>query len=333
MPLTSIDLPCVDPRVLAGSRQGRNPDCCGQWHEDPRLNDDTNPVIGMLGGLVAVLIWSGWIVATRDAMSGTTDALVLALMRNGLPAMILAPVWLKRGIIPKGAHLPSVLWMTIGWGAPFTLFVGAGLEHVPAGLFGPLVPGLAPLIVAGLAWAFFANRPGRGVALGLALMAVALLSVLIQWIDEGNWAEMTGAPYLLMASLGISIFTVTMPRSGLNPVEATAYICLYSLPIIAVFMLIRPDIFAGETPQSLAWHGLVQGIITGLGAVLAYGIAIRHLGAVRGSTANALVPVVAAVAAMALLGESLTWIDWVAVFCSSLGVAAVNGAFKRWIGG
>ncbi|MEM7059617.1 MAG: DMT family transporter [Pseudomonadota bacterium] len=299
----------------------------------PRVNEEMKPWLGMLGGLVAVLIWSGWIVATRDAMAGTTDALILALMRNGLPALILMPVWLRRGLIPRGVHLPSILWMTLGWGAPFTLFVGAGLAHVPAGLFGPLVPGLAPLIVAGLAWAFFANRPGRGVILGLGLMAIALIAVLSQWISEGNMAEMQGMPYLLMASLGISIFTVNMPRSGLNPVEATAYICLYSLPIIAVFFLIRPDAFVGETVGSLAWHGLMQGIITGLGAVLAYGIAIRHLGAVRGSTANALVPVCAAIAAMAFLGESLTWVDWVAVFCSSLGVAAVNGAFRKWIGG
>lgn len=297
------------------------------------MSEETKPWLGMLGGLIAVLIWSGWIVATRDAMSSQTDALILAMMRNGLPVLILAPVWLRRGIVPKGAHLPSILWMTLGWGAPFTLFVGAGLEHVPAGLFGPLVPGLAPLIVAGLAWAFFANKPGRGVILGLVLMAIALVSVLGQWIAEGNWSEMQGMPYLLMASLGISIFTVNMARSGLNPVEATAYICLYSLPIIALFFLIRPDAFTGETLQTLGWHALMQGVITGLGAVLAYGIAIRHLGAVRASTANALVPVVAAILAMSILGESLTWIDWVAIFFSSLGVAAVNGAFRRWIGG
>ncbi|MEM6661343.1 MAG: DMT family transporter [Pseudomonadota bacterium] len=293
----------------------------------------TNPLIGMLGGLVAVLIWGGWIAATRDAMSGTTDALVLAMMRAGLPALILAPVWLRRGIIPKGAHLPSILWMTIGWGAPFTLFVGEGLKTVPASLFGPLVPGMAPLVVAGLAWAFFANRPGRGVELGLALIAVALIAVSGQWIAEGNWAEMRGWPYLAMACLGISVFTVNLPRSGLNPVEGTAYICLYSVPILALFLLLRPDAFAGETLESLAWHGLVQGVITGLCAVLAYGLAIRHLGAVRGSTANALVPVCAAITGMVFLGESLTWIDWVAIGASSLGVAAVNGAFDGVIGG
>ena len=123
-----------------------------------------------------------------------------------------------------------------------------------------------------------------------------------------------------------------MPRSGLNPVEATAYICLYSLPLLALVLLVRPDAFAGETLQSLGWHALVQGVLTGLIAVLAYGIAVRHLGPVRGSTANALVPVTAGIASILLLGEVPNSLDWLAIAASSLGVAAVNGAFDRVIG-
>ena len=295
--------------------------------------DGRKPWLGLLGGAVAVLIWAGWISATRQSMVERHDPLVLALFRNGLPALILAPVWLRRGLVPKGARIWPIILMTLGWGTPFTLFVGAGLAHVPASLFGPLVPGLAPILVAGLGWAIFAERPGRGAALGLGLIALAFAGVMGQWLAEGNWAEMQGVPFLLMASLGISIFTVMLPRSGLNPVEGTAYICLYSLPLLAIGFALRPGAFAGLDATDLAVHALVQGLLTGLCAVLAYGMAIRHLGALRGSTANALVPVCAALTAMALLGETPTWIDWVAVAAASLGVAAVNGVFDPLIGG
>ena len=293
---------------------------------------DAKPWLGMLFGLVAVLIWAGWISATRFAMTESVHPLVLAAMRNGLPALILAPVWLKRGIVPKGAWLPGVLLMTLGWGLPFTIMVSIGLTSVPASLFGPLVPGLAPLIVAGMAWALFASRPGRGAVLGLCLMALALTAVLGQWIAEGDWAQMQGAPFLLLASCGISLYTVMLPRTGLSPVEGTAYIGLYSLPLLAVGLALQPDAFDGLGAEDLAFHALTQGILTGLIAVLAYGMAVRHLGAVRGSTANALVPVGAALTGMAVLAEHLTWIDWVAVSASSLGVAAVNGAFDRILG-
>ena len=294
-------------------------------------DDGTKIWLGLLAGATAVLIWAGWISATRYSMVERVDPLVLAIFRNGLPALILAPVWLRRGIVPRGADLGAVMVMTLGWGMPFTLFVGTGLITVPASLFGPLVPGLAPLLVAGLGWALFARVPGPGAALGLVLMAIALVSVLGQWVAGGNWGEMGGAPFLFAASLGISLFTVMLPRSGLNPVEGTAYICLYSVPFLAAALALRPHAFDGLDAADLAFHAGVQGLLTGLIAVLAYGLAIRHLGPLRGSTANALVPVTAAIFAMVLLGETMTPLDWVAVACSSLGVAAVNGAFDRWL--
>ena len=83
--------------------------------------------------------------------------------------------------------------------------------------------------------------------------------------------------------------------------------------------------------QNLAFHAGVQGVLSGLVAVLAYGMAIRHLGALRGSTANAMTPVCAAIVAVALLGEEITWLDGLAVTCSSLGVAAVNGVFDPFM--
>ena len=221
--------------------------------------------------------------------------------------------------------------MTLGWGMPFTLFVGAGLSSVPASLFGPLVPGMAPILVAGLAWAIYSARPGRGAALGLALMSLALISVVGQWLAEGNWAEMAGWPFLFCASLGLSIFSVMLPRSRLNPVEATAYICLYSMPFLGIALVLNPTAFDGLGWQDLAFHAGIQGILTGLIAVLAYGMAIRHLGALKGSTANAMVPVCAAISAVLVLGEQITWLDGVAVTASSMGVAAVNGLFDRWL--
>jgi len=288
---------------------------------------DIKPWLGYLGGATAVAIWAGWISATRFAMTEEVHPLVLAIMRNGLPALLLAPVWLRRGIVPKGASLPAIVMMTLGWGAPFTIFVSLGLTTVPASLFGPLVPGLAALLVAGLAWGLFGARPRIGAVLGLGLMALALSAVLGQWIGEARWAEMQGAPWLLMASLGISIFTIMLPRSGLTPVEGTAYITLYSLPLLVLGLALQPHAFDGLSWGQIGFHALTQGVLTGLIAVYAYGMAVRHLGAMRGSTANALVPVCAALIGMAALGEQPSPIDWVAVTASSLGVAAVNGAF------
>ena len=293
-------------------------------------DDETRPVLGLLGAAVAVAIWAGWISATRFAVSdpGTrVDPLILAICRAGLPALVLAPVILRRGLVPDGAKVGPILLMALGWGAPFTLMVGNGLMTVPASLFGPLVPGLAPILVTLLAWAIFRTRPGANLVAGLVLIGTAMLSILIQWLDDGDIAALSGAPWLLMASLGISVYTIMFRVSGLNPLEATAYISFYSLPFLAVWSLLYPEALLVPTPGQWGFHLLTQGLITGVLAVLAYGMAVRHLGAVRGSTANALVPVCAALVGVSVLGEELTVLGWCAVIAASLGVAVVNGMF------
>ena len=291
----------------------------------------TNPVLGLLGGAVAVAIWAGWITVTRYAVSDPgqrVDPLILAICRAGLPAIVLAPVILKRGLVPEGARFWPIVAMAYGWGAPFTLYVGNGLMTVPASLFGPLVPGLAPIIVAVLAWAIFAEKPGRNLIAGLALIGTAMISILGQWLGDGDMAALGGVPWLLMASLGISIYTVMFRISGLKPLEATAYISLYSFPMLAVWALIDPAPLSVPSLGQWGFQLLTQGLVTGIGAVLAYGIAVRHLGAVRGSTANALVPVCAALLGVSLLGESLSLLSWCAVIAASVGVAVVNGLVR-----
>lgn len=296
--------------------------------------EEAKPWLGLLGGAVAVAIWAGWISATRFAVSGggggtATDPLVLAICRAGLPALVLAPVIWRRGLLPEGARLWPLVLMAMGWGAPFTLFVGEGLKTVPASLFGPLVPGMAPIIVTVLTWVIFREHPSRQFVWGLALIGSAMAAVLGEWLWHGAFAALAGVPFLLVASLGISIYTVMFRASGLSAVEATAYISFYSLPVLAIWALLVPEVLFVPTPGQWAFHALTQGLLTGVGAVLAYGLAVRHLGAVRGSTANALVPVCAALVGVGVLAETLTVLEWCAVIAASLGVAVVNGLFSR----
>jgi len=292
-------------------------------------NDDGARLLpGLLGGAVAVVIWAGWISATRFAMTEAVDPLVLAICRSGLPALVLAPVIWRRGLVPEGASFWPIALMALGWGAPFVFLVGNGLATVPASLFGPLVPGLAPILVALMAWAILGVRPGLRLIAGLALIGGAMGAILGQWAVRGDWAAMAGLPYLVAASCGISLFTVMTRLSGLGPLEAAAYISFYSLPVLAAWALVVPEALAAPTAREWLFHLITQGVLTGLVAVLAYGMAVRHLGAVRGATANALVPVCAALVGVAALGETMTPLDWAAVVAASAGVAVVNGPIR-----
>ncbi|MGB0853959.1 MAG: EamA family transporter, partial [Pikeienuella sp.] len=110
------------------------------------MPESENLTLGYVGIITAVVIWAGWIVATRAAMNASYAPLDVALIRYGIPAVMLAPIWLRKGIFPKGENPLLLAIMTIGWGGPFVVLISKGLQTVPASLFGPLVPGLLPMV-------------------------------------------------------------------------------------------------------------------------------------------------------------------------------------------
>ena len=106
----------------------------------------------------SVVVWAGWIVVTR-AQGSTLAPVDTSILRIIVPALLLCPVWLRRGIVPKGQPQLAMWIMAAGWGAPFILLISKGLETVPAALFGPMVPATLPLLV--LAAVRAARRMGR----------------------------------------------------------------------------------------------------------------------------------------------------------------------------
>lgn len=294
------------------------------------MTEAQRPLIGLLGAAVAASIWAAWIVTTRAAMVDRVDPLMLAFCRVIVPAILLFPVVWRRGIIPRGASIPAVIMMALGWGLPYPLITGFGLQTVPASLFAPLTPGLAPILIALLSVAFLGERLRGEIIAGLVLVGMSLVLVIGNWVLEADHEALRGAIWLIAGSFAFAIYNVNFQRSGLSPIEATAYVALWSLPLVLPFYLLRPQAFSGFTAGEWAFHLTVQGLLSGLVAAIAYALAIRHLGTVRGSMVNALMPVVSALAGMWFLGERLGASGWMAVALASLGVAAANGAFRRW---
>ena len=77
------------------------------------MPDPSRPALGLLAAAAAVTIWAGWIVAVRGAVSGPAglSPADLALLRYGAPALLLAPVWIRLGPLPRGVAVWRVAAM------------------------------------------------------------------------------------------------------------------------------------------------------------------------------------------------------------------------------
>lgn len=291
----------------------------------PTPSDETAPpLIGYVGVFAAVVIWAGWIVATRDAMQSSLRPLDVALFRYGTPALLLAPVWLRKGIFPKGEEWWRLVVMTVGWGGPFVILISTGLQTVPASLFGPLVPGLLPMVVA--LWGFFVAKEKirRGRLVGLMFISLAVGLILGPALAGADPAVLTGAPFLLAACAGWSAYTIAYRGCGLNGLEAPAYVCLYSTPFLIVAALIFGTDMAAFTLKDYAVQIGVQGILSGILSVVGYSYAVKALGLARASAFTSLVPVLAAIGGWLMLGEAVGAAGWLAAVAACVGVLLVN---------
>lgn len=290
-------------------------------------NDETrSPVLGYVAIATAVLIWAGWAIATRAAMTERQDPLDIALFRYLTPALILFPFVWRKGIFPKGENPLHLIVMTVGWGGPFVLLISNGLKTVEAALFGPFVPGLLPLVVAFWGVLVEGDRMRAGRKLGLMLIALALALVVVPAVVRGDSGILTGAPWLVCACFGWSAFTIAFRRTRLTGVEAAAYVCLYSSPfLIAAAAIFGTGVFEYSWRQA-AFQVLVQGVLSGAISVAAFGYAIQSLGIARASAITSLVPVCAALGGWMLLGEGIGVNGWAAAGLACVGVLLVNRA-------
>jgi drug/metabolite transporter (DMT)-like permease len=283
--------------------------------------------IGTGAALLTVTIWAGWIIATRFAGETAISPITTGLFRYGPPALLLAPVWWRCGLLPRGCPRWVLAVMVSGSGAPFFLLAAWAMRTVPAAEIGALLPGTMPLWAALIGAVIAGARFGHRQCLGYAAIAlgVGLMASMARGADgPGTGGTQMSQAALLFAAAGWAAYSHAFKRSGLTPLQGAAvtaaWSCLLHLLLAAWF---GTDI-AGLTWRIVSTEIAVQGLLSGLIAILSYGLAVRHLGAARAAAFSALAPALATFGGAVLLGEKPAPIALAAVLLVTLGVALAN---------
>ena len=283
--------------------------------------------LGALSALSVVLIWASWLVSTRHSVGAGLGPLDLSLLRYGIPALVLAPVWWRTGLFPKGAMGPLAM-MVLGSGAPFFQIVAFGMRHTPASAAGVLLPGLMPLAVAVIGMVFLGERPDRWRKLGmLAILAGGAVLLFGNLGDQGlSWISFTILP--IGATLW-AVYTHAFRRSGLDAFEGAALICVWSTILNLAALPFVGTQFPTAPWREIALQSVTQGLLSGLVATLLYGTAVRALGGTQAAAYTAITPVAAAIGGAVLLAEPLGVSTLAAALVTGLGVLLSTGLLSR----
>ena len=287
---------------------------------------NTTPVAtGYAGAFITVLIWAGWILATRHSAGTALGTIDLGLIRYGVPALLLAPVWLKTGLLPRKLPVLLLVLMIAGSGALFFQVSAFAIHSVPASSVGVLLGGSMPLATALIGITVFGERPDRMRVLGFAAILAGVAILLTRSLGSASSTGWSGYALLPAAATLWAIYTHAFRRSGLSPLQGSALIAIWSFLIHLGLAACFGTTLASVPLQEIALQVTSQGILSGLVAMVAYGFAVKSLGGTQAAAFTALTPVLAMIGGAILLGEQIGPFEILAAVVTATGVALSTG--------
>ncbi len=279
--------------------------------------------LGFALAFAALCIWAGWFAVTRLSLTRELGTYDITALRLGVGALVLLPAFLRsaRGL-PRAAWREGVV-LSACWGAPFVLLLSWGTGLSSAAHAAAITPSTMPVFAGVIGWAVLGDRPGRRRWLGYAVICagVAALPAMGRPVAGGVW-DAWAANAALLAAAGLwAVYTLRVRRSGLTPLQAAALVCIYSslayLPIYALSGLSRLRL--APWPE-VALQALYQGVLVSGVSIIAFNRAIALIGPGAAASVVSLVPVVATLLGIPILGEWPTPLATAAVAAIVAGV-------------
>lgn len=285
---------------------------------------------GSAWALLAVAVWSGWMVVTRVAVTSTLSAEDLAALRFGSAGLLLLPVVWRRGLGLDGLGWKGLAVVTLCAGIPYVLLTSHGLKLARAAEAGVLIPGAVPLFVGLLSLLVLRERLATIPRVGLGLIAAGVAILTGPALLAAAGTQLFGYAICLLSALVWAVYTIAVRRVALDAIHLTAIITVISALLFLPLYLLLPEqgIWQADA-RTLVVQLIYQGPLTGIVALLAYNRAIAILGAARAASFTALLPLTTLLLAIPVLGEWPSLRDIAGAVLAAAGVLLATGVIRR----
>jgi drug/metabolite transporter (DMT)-like permease len=291
--------------------------------------------LGLACAITVLLIWTSFILIARVSAKGHLSPFDIAFVRFVFSGLFVLPFligrgrWLLNQLGPNprvALQRGAILAATAGIG--YCSFAYSGFFFAPVSHAAVLLPGSLPLHTAVFAALLLGERFGRARLAGLAAIVggdllIGGTSLLQALSGDPAWK---GDVLFLGAAMTWGLYSVLCRRWHLNAVPATCaiaigcllgYVPLFALGAAAGWI---PTKLASAPWSEIAFQAVYQGGFAMLVAGVAFTQVVKTFGPVRTTMITAVVPVLATLLAVPLLGESLTATAVVGLLCVTLGL-------------
>lgn len=285
---------------------------------------------GYLAALIVVCCWSGFNIVSRLGGKSALTPYDLAALRFGVAGLVMLPLFIRVLRDIDRSRLMQYACIAFFGSLGYALPVYTGFSLAPAAHAGVLVNGGIPFLTAIIAWLALGQRPqGRAaLALSIALAGIVMIGLQSFTHREAGSQQWIGDLCFLYAALSWAVAGLLMRRWQLKPIDTTAMMVGLSAAVyLPIYILLLPKHLGDVSFDVLLLQGVYQGIIAATLAGIFYNHANHTIGPHKASLMLALVPGITAVAAVPLLGESLTLLAICGVTLVTFG--AVLGATQK----
>ncbi|OTG67171.1 DMT family transporter [Acinetobacter silvestris] len=284
----------------------------------------TSRTQGYIYVAITMCIWGGFTITARLNAIWHISAWDIAVLRFSLAFCILMPILIyKKDLNFLFKKEPFVLAM-IG-GVAYCLTSYSAFHYVPAAHAAIFLNGCIPLCTALAAYFIFKQAFDKHTWLSLSIMLSAISVMSLLMYEETGVAFGFGDLLFLISAIWWGIFTVLLKQWKLSAWHSMAGVAIWSAIVyVPIYLLFLPKHLDQASMPHLVMQTIFHGVFVVIVATLTYVEAIKRLGAFQAGSVVTLAPFIAAIVAVPLLGEPLSF----AIICGLIGMGV--GALQPW---
>lgn len=286
--------------------------------------------VGIALGILAVLIWGGYLAFTRAGIVNGVSAHEMTLLRFAVAALIMLPWSISHfGLIKQHLTFAKALVLTLTAGPLFILLGAGGYEYAPLALGATIQPAAISLTGIFLGTWLLAEKLTSTQTVGVFTLIIG--TCMVAFYDKSQVVALTAQTLqgmLMFVGAGIlwALFSYFCKRWAIPPLVATATVASLSAMVYVPIYLWTHGItkLVAIPAATLITQAIVQGVLSGVIAVLAYSKVVQIMGVSKASMFPALVPSVAVLFGVLLVDEIPTFLQCCGVIVSLFGFTLIN---------
>ncbi len=279
--------------------------------------------------LFAVLVWSGWVITSRYSVTGTLSAYDITALRFAVAGVIMLPILMRKGWRIGRYGIAGGIFLSLTMGAAYNVVAVVGMKYAPTS-HAAIIQTTMLASVSVLSVLLLREPTTKARLLGVGLSIVGI--VILLSVEDTAKAQLAWLGHALFIRGGVmwSFYAIAVRAWKIDPLHVAAAVCVYSaLLYLPIYLLFIPSHIAEADIREVVFQASYQGFINSVLALLCFNRSIGILGAATSSAFLPLVPVIATLAAIPLLGEVPSSIEWLGVAVATVGVFLATGMAAR----